>query len=219
MDKDVSIVLSAEAANPRKLAQTWYNLTDEQMKDCDVHHNPPRHKGGRNVPEHLYVYHTSVHSAVHGDGFTKWARKGAQKLHEIKDEKGRSIAGVRAAERLHRERDDRGRSLSALKPHLEKDEKGRSVTAMKAHLNKTEEGKSAHGIKTAEHLNSQKNTEGKSINAQKGGKRGAQTTNSQKYVDPDHPELGIRSPGTLVLMQKARGLPSGPGNREKVRDG
>jgi hypothetical protein len=76
MDKSVSITLSAESANPRKLAQRWYNLSDEQMRECDVHHNPPRSKGGRNIPEHIYVYHTSLHSAVHSDDFTKWARKG-----------------------------------------------------------------------------------------------------------------------------------------------
>jgi hypothetical protein len=76
MDKSVSIVLSKENKNTRKLAQTWYGLTDEQMQDCDVHHNPARHEGGRDIPEHLYVYHNTLHSAVHGDDFTKWARKG-----------------------------------------------------------------------------------------------------------------------------------------------
>lgn len=76
MDKSVSIVLSRESKNCRKLAQEWYGLNEEQMKDCDVHHNPPRHAGGRNIPEHLYVYHSSLHGAVHGKDFTQWARKG-----------------------------------------------------------------------------------------------------------------------------------------------
>jgi hypothetical protein len=76
MYKHVSIVLSRESRNYRKLAQDWYGLTNEQMKNCDVHHNPPVHQGGRNIPEHLYVYHSTLHSEIHGDDFTKWARKG-----------------------------------------------------------------------------------------------------------------------------------------------
>jgi hypothetical protein len=77
MNKEVSIVLSVERKNYRRLAQEWFGLTDEQMVDMDVHHNPARHQGGRNIPEHLFVYHNTLHSAVHGDDFTKWARKGA----------------------------------------------------------------------------------------------------------------------------------------------
>jgi len=77
MKKEVSIVLSRERKNHRKLAQEWFGLTDEQMVGMDVHHNPPRHKGGRNIPEHLFVLHATLHAAVHGDDFTKWARKGA----------------------------------------------------------------------------------------------------------------------------------------------
>lgn len=38
------------------------------MKGRHVHHNPPRHAGGRNIPEHLYVYSPEVHDQVHGGG-------------------------------------------------------------------------------------------------------------------------------------------------------
>ena len=78
MDKNLSIVLSREINDFRKLAQRWYNLTDDQMVEMHVHHNPPRHQGGRNVPEHLFVYHYTLHSAVHGDNFTLWASKGGR---------------------------------------------------------------------------------------------------------------------------------------------
>jgi hypothetical protein len=78
MKREVSIVLSREVKNHRKLAQEWFGLTDEQMKDCDVHHNPPRHQGGRNIPEHLFVYHYTLHSAIHKHDFVLWARKGAR---------------------------------------------------------------------------------------------------------------------------------------------
>jgi hypothetical protein len=74
MKKEVSIVLTREVKNYRKLAQDWYGLSNDQMAEMDVHHNPPRHEGGRNIPEHLFVYHHTLHSAVHGDDFTKWAR-------------------------------------------------------------------------------------------------------------------------------------------------
>ena len=66
MVKSVSIVLSRPVSNYRKLAQEWYGLTDEQMVGRHVHHNPPRHKGGQNIPEHLYVYAPEVHDSVHG---------------------------------------------------------------------------------------------------------------------------------------------------------
>ena len=49
------------------------------MKDRHVHHNPPRHKGGRNVPEHLYVYAPEVHDEVHGgNGFTLACSEGGK---------------------------------------------------------------------------------------------------------------------------------------------
>ena len=68
MDKKVSIVLSRPVRNYRKLAQQWYGLTDEQMEGRHVHHNPPRHAGGRDIPEHLYVYSPELHDEVHGGG-------------------------------------------------------------------------------------------------------------------------------------------------------
>ena len=40
--------------------------------------------------------------------------------------------------------------------------------------------------------------------------------NNQKWVDPDHPELGEHSAGTLVRMQKRRGHPHGKENRKRV---
>ena len=83
MDKSVSLVLSKESVNYRKLAQKWYGLTDDQMVGMDVHHNPPRHLGGRNIPEHLFVYSESLHSSIHGN-FTGYARLGAKEAHKKK---------------------------------------------------------------------------------------------------------------------------------------
>jgi hypothetical protein len=41
-------------------------------------------------------------------------------------------------------------------------------------------------------------------------------TNSQKWADPDHPDLGEQSSGTWVQMQKRRGSPPGKENRTRV---
>lgn len=79
MDKSVSIVLLRPVRNYRKLAQEWYGLTDEQMAGRHVHHNPPRHKGGQNIPEHLYVYSPAVHDEIHGgNGFTLACSEGGK---------------------------------------------------------------------------------------------------------------------------------------------
>ena len=115
-------------------------------------------------------------------------RKNAEKVHSIKNADGKSLHGVKSAERLH----------------LERDEKGRSV----------------QGVKNAERTNSIKNSEGKSAASVKGGKiggkKGAATMHAQRWVDPDHPELGQQNAGNLVLMQKRRGLPHGKENRVQV---
>ncbi len=69
------IILSPNYSNYRKVAQQHYGLTDEQMKDMDVHHNPPRCEGGRNIPEHLYVYHPETHKIIHDKQAINWAKK------------------------------------------------------------------------------------------------------------------------------------------------
>lgn len=78
MEREVSIILSREDANYRKLAKSHYGLTEEQMEGKHVHHNPPRYLGGRNVPEHLYVYSIENHEWVHsGDPFVSASSKGS----------------------------------------------------------------------------------------------------------------------------------------------
>jgi hypothetical protein len=70
MDRNVSIVLTPGTANYRKVAQKHWGLTDEQMKGMHVHHEPPRCRGGRDIPEHLYVCSPSMHQhGWHNDEF------------------------------------------------------------------------------------------------------------------------------------------------------
>jgi len=84
MKKEVSIVFSPSCSNYRKLAQKHYGLSDDQMKGMHVHHNPPRYMGGRNIPEHLYVYSPEMHDAVHGgNGFTLASSEGGKRGGKI----------------------------------------------------------------------------------------------------------------------------------------
>lgn len=189
MKKEVSIVLSPESRNYRKLAQRHYGLTDEQMEGMDVHHNPPRHQGGRNIPEHLFVYHETLHSLIHGNDFTRWARKGASSVKNRN-----SGPGGRASCALMRETrtgffDPKHREI--------KRETSKKNGAKRAQQMK-EEGYSGLGASAEA--------------AKVAGKKAA----AQRWEDPDHPELGSQSAGTLVGMQKRRGLPHGPENRRRV---
>jgi hypothetical protein len=39
---------------------------------------------------------------------------------------------------------------------------------------------------------------------------------TSKWIDPDHPELGVHNPGNLVKLQKRLGLPHGKDNRKRI---
>jgi transposase len=90
-----SIVLSPNNSNYRAVAQKHYGLSDEQMKLVDVHHNPLKCEGGRNVPEHLYVYSPKLHAAVHEKEGILWARKGyeTRKKNGTENKKGIRTGG------------------------------------------------------------------------------------------------------------------------------
>lgn len=78
MDKSLSLVYFPERSDYRKIAQENWGLTDLQMKNMHVHHQPPRSKGGRNIPEHLYVCSPDVHQYIwhKGSAFPKLASEG-----------------------------------------------------------------------------------------------------------------------------------------------
>jgi len=167
---------------------------------------------------------SSAHRHRNEEGKSLHALRTAKKVHETKDEFGRSVNGVKAAERINEGKDEKGRSVNAVKGvkklneimHEEKNEEGKSKHAIKmgeaAHGDKNEEGKSKHAVEVAKRLNGEKNEEGKSSNAVKGGRVAA----SQRWVDPDHLELGEQTAGNLVRMQKRRSLPHGKENRVRV---
>ncbi len=64
--------------NYRKIAQTNWGLTDEQMKGMHVHHRVHQSNGGTNDPANLYVCSPSFHANVWHDGsyFIEQAAKG-----------------------------------------------------------------------------------------------------------------------------------------------
>jgi hypothetical protein len=107
------------------------------------------------------------------DIYEEYAGHHLKKLHQEKDEFGRSLNAMKA----HKEKDDLGRSMHAVKTlgevHAEKDERGKSVLGVKnakrAHAEKDERGKSKRAVKmgreSAKKLHSVKNEEGKSLHA------------------------------------------------------
>ena len=125
------------------------------------------------------------------DIYDKWIEEHNRRLHEEKDELGRSVHGVKSAERLnaaiHEEKDELGRSLHAVKFNK------------KLHEEKDEFGRSLHGLRFHE----EKNGEGKSIRAVEN----AMKTNSQRWMNthPDWPPF-ITNAGSLSRWQKARGI-------------
>jgi hypothetical protein len=152
----------------------------------------------------------------------------ATKIHSRRDEEGRSLHALNAFKDVHLQKDERGKSITGVKgaraAHSEKDELGRSLLALRSfkdvHKEKTPEGKSALSVRAGKAAHTEKDANGKSVHGIRagkiGGKQAAKIVNAQKWEDPDHPELGQHSPGTLVRMQKRRGLPSGKENRRKV---
>jgi hypothetical protein len=89
MERSLSIVLSPDVSNYRKVAQVHWGLTDAQMKGKHVHHHPAVGEGGRNVPEHLYVCSPSMHS--HGWHNLENSRKGGIRVQELYPNLSKSI--------------------------------------------------------------------------------------------------------------------------------
>jgi hypothetical protein len=120
-----------------------------------------------------------------------------------------------------RQRQREAGKINGKKIHAEKDGLGRSITGLKAiekvhkiiHAERDEWGRSVLGVKSAERLHAKRDELGRSI----AGMQAAARTNSQKWEDPDHPELGQHHFNTLKRLQRENGYLSGRCNRQKVR--
>ena len=209
MDKEVSIVLSVERENYRKLAQDWYGLTDAQMEEMDVHHNPARHQGGRNIPEHLFVYHNTLHTAVHGDEFTKWARQGGRIGGQKSVEEKIGFLGASAEQRKEWGRLGNEKLLEmGIGIHAPgvREASGRKAVEEKLGMFRNHQ----QSIARAHEVMRQKG-----VGIYDGGKMSSKAGKTL-FEDPDHPELGTHNAGNLVRVQKSKGLPHGKENRRKI---
>ena len=230
MEKHVSIV-RVDKRHHRTIARENWGLTKDQMKGMHVHHRIPRSKGGTNDPSNLYVCSPWFHDVMwHGGsgGFIEIAAQGGliggKKVHQVKLDNGKSAHAVHIAHLSHATKTREGKSLHAVemgrkgacKTHAVKNEEGKSINAVRLGLitmgEKNEEGKSVHAVKVGNITYSRR----AGCHAPEHKGKGAKTTNSQKWVDPDHPELGKHSAPTLTQMQRRRGYPHGKENRVRV---
>jgi hypothetical protein len=209
MDKNVSIV-KVDKRPYRKIAQENWGLTKEQMKGMHVHHRIRRCDGGTNDPSNLYVCSPWFHRWCwhNGEEWIEWANKGGsigginggKKVHEKKDELGRSIHAVqmaiKASQILHSKKDEAGRSIHAMstlvRANEKKDDSGKSVNAVRGakaankviHAKKDENGKSVHAVRAgkeaAKKLHEKKDERGKSVNSVKGARRSNEILHSNK---------------------------------------
>lgn len=124
--------------------------------------------------------------------------------------------------KIHSQRDKNGKSLRALKLHAERDEHGKSLHTKRNHAKKDENGKSLLGLKCASVIHAQKNGDGKSVNAVKGGAAAAVVNSKRIEITFEGGEkkiygsgkevsklLGV-SPASVTNWAKGRYKPSLP---------
>jgi hypothetical protein len=207
MDKHLSIVLCKPVRNYRKLAQSWYGLTDEQMIGMDVHHNPPVHQGGQNIPEHLYVYHNTLHNAVHGNDFTKWARKGGSlggKAQSREVKRQNALKGIAKCSREQRQRAGRARAAATNK-HMPLSKKQEICRKMREKTTKetcSKGGQTCRDLKRGAFGMSSEERHEANV---KGGKIGGRRAQ----------ELGV---GLAGMTKEQRAEASGKGGRNRSRE-
>ena len=127
------------------------------------------------------------------DLYDKWSGehsiKNLKKVHEEKDEEGKSVTAVKAGKKTHEEKNEEGKSIYALE------------TNKKLHEEKNKEGKSILAVNAANKSHEEKDELGRSVTAMKLSMQRWQNTH------PDWPPF-IAPPGPLSNWQKARGIPT-----------
>jgi hypothetical protein len=143
----------------------------------------------------------------------KAGREAAKKLHKRKDKFGRSVVGVKASDRLNKEKDELGRSLNGVRG------------AERLHKDKNEEGKSKHAVESG--LNTvrlkkgiySRSPEQMSEDSRKAGLRVLELGvglfgRSEEQVKKDSGKGGKKS-ATQVWESTVDGFRSNPGNVAK----
>jgi hypothetical protein len=210
----------------RIIAQENWGLSDEQMKGMHVHHRIPLSKGGTNDPSNLYVCSPSMHAWVWHKGLfaiitdaSKIAQlgglAGGKKGGNTTKERGTGIfaPGVQSAA---------GKLGGSLGGAVCK-QQNLGIFALTSGERSANTARQwcDEGFKQMMRESSSK--VGRKCFEEKKGLfdpenlgKGAKTTNSTLWVDPDYPELGAHHFNTLSRLQKERGLPHGKMHRVKA---
>ena len=176
----------------------------------------------------------TLHKEKNEEGKSKHAikmgQRGGAKSHERKLPDGRSEASVELNRIIHEQKTEEGKSKHAVKAgqasiksrkesgiFIDLCSRGGQEGAKVIHKQKTEDGKSILAVRTGKILHKEKTEDGRSKNAVLGGSIAGKISTAQRYIDPDHPELGEHSAPVIVRKQKAQGYPSGSENRTRIK--
>jgi len=235
MEKNVSIV-KVDKRHYRTIARENWSLTKNQMKGMHVHHRIPRSEGGTNDATNLYVCSPSFHGLIwHNDGYfiEKASLGGAIQGSRNKIDKtgifepGASSRGGKTQGSLNalNKTGFCGRSPEKM---IEDGKKGGNSCRIKKvgifgrspeKVSEDSRNSGKRGGKVQGNRNALNKTGFCGRSPEKmaaDGKRNAAITTKQKWIDPDHPELGVQNAGNLVQMQKSRNYPHGKENRVRV---
>ena len=209
MDQSVSIV-KLETRPHRVVARENWGLPIEQMIGMEVHHLVPVSRGGTNDPSNLYVCSPSMHrwGWHNGEEFIGWGARASEgrdkgehketsrKAAYLTLELGVGIHGM--SPKKLRESASKAGSIGGKLPWWYNPDTGKTTRAKKSPGESWQLGRRPDLM-----TDLIKNLK-------------PELANSQLYKDPDHPELGSHSAGTLVQMQTRRGYPHGKENRIKA---
>jgi len=246
-NQTVTAIVKVDKRPYRKIAQENWGLTDDQMRGKHVHHRIHVSDGGTNDPSNLYVCSPSMHRWGWHDGeeWIEWANKGGRlggskgglKGGRTNAESGHcariahlgglsggkkggtttkrrkagifnpgyvNLGGVYERTEYHRECCRTSRSAE------ERAEVTKKMWEDEDYALKMKEVARKNGIKMFE--------EKKGVFDPDNLGKGAKTTNSQKWIDPEHPELGAHHFNVLKKKQREKGYPNSKENRVKLED-
>lgn len=194
------------------IARENWGLAKEQMKGMHVHHRVRRCDGGTNDPSNLYVCSPSFHRWCwhNGEEWIEWASEGGRTQGNRNASNRTGFCG-RTPEKISEDGKKGGGSCFEKGVGLF----GRSPEKVSEDSKKS--GAIGGKVQGARNAINKTGFCGRSKEKmQEDGRKNAAKTTSQRWVDPDHPELGVQNAGNLVQMQRRQGLPSGKENRVQV---
>jgi hypothetical protein len=220
-------IVKVDSRPYRKIAQDNWGLTDDQMKGMHVHHRVPVSRGGTNDPSNLYVCSPSFHAWVWHSG--RFALiKDASEVARLGGLAGGRKGGTTTKERkvgIFSPNHDRSVvSKVVVKKSIQTQEKnnlglfGMSTEDRSRNTRRQWEGEEFQRIMegVGRQLGNKMVEERRGVFAPENLGKGAKTTNSTLWIDPDHPELGAHHFNKLARLQRELGYPHGKSNRVKA---